>query len=55
MASLQPVLVKIFEVKIGGRIHLSTIHYLHVDRKIFLFLICLIYQKFELMEFFCVE
>ena len=31
MASIQPVLVKIFEVKIDGCIHLSAIHYLHVD------------------------
>ena len=33
MASIQPILVKIFEVKIGGRIRSSAIHYLHVDRK----------------------
>ena len=38
MASLQPVLIKIFEVKIGGCICLSAIHYLHVDhRDIFIF------------------
>ena len=51
MASLQPVLVKIFEVKIGGHICLSAI-YSYVECKIF---ICSIYQKFELMEFIYVE
>ena len=48
MASIQPVFSKIFEVKIGGRIRLSTI-ILHVECEIF---ICSFYQKFKLLEFY---